>query len=38
VSERTPFAVVTAFQPQGSITVAAGKSLGQLQAALDALL
>ena len=38
VSERTPFAVVTAFQPQGSITVAAGKSLGRLQAALDALL
>jgi acetolactate decarboxylase len=36
-SERTPFAVVTAFQPQGSITVAAGQSLAQLQAALDAL-
>jgi acetolactate decarboxylase len=36
-SERTPFAVVTAFQPQGSIRVAAGQSLAQLQAALDAL-
>ena len=36
-SERTPFAVVVAFRPQGSMPVAAGQSLQQLQAALDAL-
>ena len=35
--ERTPFAVVVAFHPQGSMPVAAGQSLEQLQAALDAL-
>jgi acetolactate decarboxylase len=36
-SERTPFAVVVAFASQGSAPVAAGQSLAQLQAALDAL-
>jgi acetolactate decarboxylase len=36
-SERTPFAVVVDFQPQTSMPVAAGQSLEQLQAALDAL-
>jgi acetolactate decarboxylase len=36
-SERTPFAVVTAFRPRGSMKVAAGQSLEQLHAALDAL-
>ncbi|MCA6111180.1 acetolactate decarboxylase [Bradyrhizobium cenepequi] len=36
-SERTPFAVVAAFQPRGSIAVPAGQSLEQLQATLDAL-
>lgn len=36
-SELTPFAVVTAFRPQGSEPVAAGQSLEQLQAALDRL-
>ena len=36
-SERTPFAVVVDFHPQGSTPVAAGQSLEQLQAALDAL-
>jgi acetolactate decarboxylase len=36
-SERTPFAVVVDFRPQGSMPVAAGQSLEQLQAALDAL-
>jgi acetolactate decarboxylase len=35
-SERTPFAVVVDFQPQESMPVAAGQSLEQLQAALDA--
>jgi len=33
----TPFAVVVAFRPQGSAPVAAGQSLEQLEAALDAL-
>jgi acetolactate decarboxylase len=33
----TPFAVVVAFSPQGSAPVAAGQSLEQLEAALDAL-
>lgn len=36
-TEQTPFAVVVAFDPQGSMPVAAGQSLAQLQAALDAL-
>jgi acetolactate decarboxylase len=36
-SERTPFAVVTAFRPRGSMKVAAGQSFEQLHAALDAL-
>lgn len=36
-SERTPFAVVVDFHPQVSMLVAAGRSLEQLQAALDAL-
>ena len=36
-SELTPFAVVVPFQPQSSIAVAAGQSLDQLEAALDAL-
>ena len=36
-SERTPFAVVVDFYPQRSMSVAAGLSLEQLQAALDAL-
>jgi acetolactate decarboxylase len=36
-SELTPFAVVVAFRPQGSTAVAAGQSLDQLEAALDAL-
>ena len=36
-SERTPFAVVIDFQPDGSMPVDAGQSLAQLQAALDAL-
>jgi acetolactate decarboxylase len=36
-SERTPFAVVVDFHPQGSMPVATGQSLEQLQAALDAL-
>jgi acetolactate decarboxylase len=34
-SERTPFAVVTAFRPRGSMTVPAGQSVEQLQATLD---
>ena len=36
-SELTPFAVVVPFQPQSSMAVAAGQSLDQLEAALDAL-
>jgi acetolactate decarboxylase len=36
-STLTPFAVVVAFRPQGSAPVAAGQSLEQLEAALDAL-
>ena len=36
-SERTPFAVVVDFRPQGTMPVAAGQSLEQLQVALDAL-
>jgi acetolactate decarboxylase len=36
-SERTPFAVVVPFHPQGSTPIAAGQSLEQLEAALDAL-
>ena len=36
-SERIPFAVVADFHPQGSMPVAVGQSLEQLQAALDAL-
>jgi acetolactate decarboxylase len=36
-SERTPFAVVVDFHPQRSMSVAAGQSLEQLQAGLDAL-
>src|SRR5262249_19124469 len=36
-SPLTPFAVVVAFSPQGSAPVAAGQSLEQLEAALDAL-
>ena len=36
-SELTPFAVVVPFQPQSSMAVAAGQSLEQLEAALDAL-
>jgi acetolactate decarboxylase len=36
-SERTPFAVVVSFHPRGSMPVAAGESLEQLEAALDAL-
>jgi acetolactate decarboxylase len=36
-SERTPFAVVVAFHPRGSMAVVAGQSLEQLHAALDAL-
>ena len=36
-SERTPFAVVVSFHPQGSMPVTAGQSLEQLQAELDAL-
>ena len=35
--ELTPFAVVVAFRPQGSIRVAIGQSLEQLEATLDAL-
>ena len=35
--ELTPFAVVVAFRPQGSIRVASGQSLEQLEATLDAL-
>lgn len=34
---RTPFAVVTDFQPQSTVAVAAGQSLDQIEAALDAL-
>src|SRR5260370_27053789 len=36
-AEKTPFAVVTAFRPRGSMPVGVGQSLQQLQAALDAL-
>jgi acetolactate decarboxylase len=36
-SELTPFAVVVALDPQGSVSVATGQSLEQLEAALDAL-
>ena len=36
-SELTPFAVVVPFQPQSTMAVAAGQSLDQLEAALDAL-
>src|SRR4249919_2267892 len=36
-SDLTPFAVVVPFQPQSSMAVAAGQSLEQLEAALDAL-
>jgi acetolactate decarboxylase len=36
-ADKTPFAVVTAFRPRGSMPVGAGLSLQQLQAALDAL-
>jgi acetolactate decarboxylase len=36
-SELTPFAVVVPFSPQGSVPIAAGLSLTQLEAALDAL-
>jgi acetolactate decarboxylase len=36
-NEKTPFAVVTSFQPRGSVRVSPGQSLAQLQAALDAL-
>ncbi len=36
-TEHTPFAVVAAFTPQGSMPVAAGQSSAQLEAALDAL-
>lgn len=36
-AELTPFAVVVAFQPQGSAPIGTGQSLAQLQAALDAL-
>jgi acetolactate decarboxylase len=36
-SELTPFAVVVVLHPQGSAPVAAGQSLEQLEAALDAL-
>ena len=36
-SELTPFAVVVLLQPQSSMAVAAGQSLEQLEAALDAL-
>jgi acetolactate decarboxylase len=36
-SERTPFAVVVDFHPQGSVPVVAGQSLEQLEVALDAL-
>jgi acetolactate decarboxylase len=36
-SERTPFAVVVAFHPRGSMPVVEGQSLEQLHAALDAL-
>jgi acetolactate decarboxylase len=36
-SERTSFAVVVPFHPQGSTPIAAGQSLEQLEAALDAL-
>jgi acetolactate decarboxylase len=35
--EKTPFAVVTDFRPQGSVRVAEGQSLPQLQGSLDAL-
>ncbi len=35
--ELTPFAVVVAFRPQGSMRVASGQSLEQLEATLDAL-
>lgn len=34
---RTPFAVVTDFQPQSTVAVAAGQSLDQIEATLDAL-
>jgi acetolactate decarboxylase len=37
LSELTPFAVVVLLQPQSSMAVAAGQSLEQLEAALDAL-
>jgi acetolactate decarboxylase len=36
-SERTPFAVVVAFHPRGSMAVVEGQSLEQLHTALDAL-
>jgi acetolactate decarboxylase len=36
-SELTPFAVVVPFEPQSSMAVAAGQSLEQLEASLDAL-
>jgi len=36
-SELTPFAVVVPLPPQGSVPIAAGQSLEQLEAALDAL-
>ena len=36
-SERTPFAVVVAFRPRGTMPVVEGQSLEQLQTALDAL-
>src|SRR5262249_28646190 len=36
-SELTPFAVVVPLRPQGSAPIAAGQSLEQLEAALDAL-
>jgi acetolactate decarboxylase len=35
-AERTPFAVVVAFEPRASMPVVVGQSLEQLQAALDA--
>ena len=35
-AERTPFAVVVAFEPRAAMPVVAGQSLEQLQAALDA--
>jgi acetolactate decarboxylase len=36
-SELTPFAVVVPLRPQGSVPIASGQSLEQLEAALDAL-